>query len=251
LRAYGCHCRHASYFALAIRSMQQSSEREESRSLNGQSLRNSDRVSFASPTNCPGDGICPSVSEFNQVFSATHHVWNLATFTSIEAGFNVLCIESFLQLVQGLPKFSAPPLDKASLLQTEDELVVECAVQWTTTEHPQCDQPEKLIKLHHLLGYPFPAWCNLCDRTPTGPLYSGLRFDQGSDLSCLILDWSYVLSCRWVEILQSSGHKAFLRHKSLDVTQSTWHSFSETIGKQLLSRMKEPFMPLGCWNGKI
>ena len=214
-----------------------SSEQEEY----NQDLGESDRFSFASHTDYPGDGICPTVSEFNQVFTATYKTWNLDSFPSNEDGFNVICIESFLGLVRGLPHFTAPPCDNISACQTEDELKVECAVRWKTTEHTQCDQTEKLIQFRQLLGYADPPLYNICDRAPAAFLYSEFGLDQGSVFSCLILGWSYVLCCRWVEILQSSGHKAFLRHKSSDVTESTWHLILGSHWEAVLIQNEESF----------
>lgn len=198
-------------------------KKSRSRSPNNQNPRESDTVSFASHTDYPGDGICLTVLEFNEVFTTTYQTWNLDSIAFNEDGFKDACIESFLELVRGLPNFTVPPCDNKSVRQTEDELKVECAVRWITTAHTQCDQNEKIIRFGQHLGYAYPARYDIYDTAPAVFLYSGLGLNLGCDFSCLILAWSYVLSCRWVEILQGSGHKAFLRHKSSGVTESTWH----------------------------
>lgn len=96
-----------------------------------------DPVALASGTVYPGDGIRPSVSEFNEVLNASYNAWSSADFALTEDQPDLFCIDSFLKLVENVPAFTAPPSTQVCVRQTEDELIVECALQWKTTEHPE------------------------------------------------------------------------------------------------------------------
>jgi hypothetical protein len=202
-----------------------------------------DSVSVASHADYPGDGICPSVSEFCEVLTTTYDAWNSVASVPTEDQSSLFCIDSFLELVEGIPAFTAPPSDGLSVRQTEDHLLVECALQWKTTEHSECDEPEKLVKFYQLLGYSYPAMYSFCDHTTIGLLCPGLAsdFDRMNDFTCLILGWSHVLCCRWVEILQNSGHNAILRHESPDAADNWWNLILRSQWEAVLVRDEVTF----------
>ena len=143
-------------------------------------------ISFASHAEYPDDGICPSVSEFHEVLTASYDAWNSIAFASTEAQLDLFCIDPFLEFVEGIPTFTAPPLNGVPILQTEDDLRVECALEWETTEHPDCDRPEKLVKFSQLLANSYPAPYSICDNTRTNFLHPGLVSNRLSDLSYLV-----------------------------------------------------------------
>lgn len=171
--------------------------------------------SSVSYTEYPGDGVCPSVAQFNEVVTAIYNTWNSAS-SKVEQHqpIDLFCVDSFLELLQGIPAFNVPPLEKLCVLSSDDAtLEVECALQWETTNHHECDQSQKTSKFYQILGFSFPTPYSFMDVNQQTELqYPGLATDRLSQLACLVLSWSYILSCRWVEILKSAGEKAQLRH---------------------------------------
>jgi hypothetical protein len=174
----------------------------------GTSSATGSSLSIISHDDYPGDGIAPSALEFAEVLRSACDTWHAAASVSSEEIADLFRVGSFLELVEGIPAYAAPSLDSLSVRDTDD-LQVECTLEWKTAEHPECDQQEKSFKFCQILGHCGPLSFSPCDGTETGLLYPGLAPDRLQDLSCLILIWSYVLSCHWVEILQHAGQTEF------------------------------------------
>jgi hypothetical protein len=103
-------------------------------------------------TNFPGDGICPSTSQFNEIFKSTYDTWKSLTSTfSDEDDEKLFCRDSFLELLEEIPPFAAPPLEQVRTVGTED-LICECALEWKTSTHPEYDQREKVMKFYQVLA---------------------------------------------------------------------------------------------------
>lgn len=186
------------------------------------SSRNSDYKSSSEPEPEPGSGpgsgrgrrrSATGDAEFTAVFRSAYDIWNAAASAPDSA--DLFRIDSFFELVQGIPPFAAPPSDGLSIRLNDDDLVVECTLEYKTTEHSKCVHNRRSSKFYQILGHSWPLPFSPCANTKYGAsLYPGLASNRLQDLSCLILIWSYILSCRWVEMLQRAGHKAFLLHQT-------------------------------------
>lgn len=200
-------------------------------------------MSSADQTVYPGDGVCPSTSEFTSVLTSSYNAWKSSTSASIVDDKTIsLYTSSFLEMVEDIPAFRAPPLDQATVVTT-DELLVECTLQWETTTHPDCDERDKSTKVYQVSGCAQPSVVDFFDRTEEKqPWYPGLPAERRRDLTCLLLAWSYILCSRWVEILQKAGEKASLYHESPDYKAvEFWDVVLECRWKAVVVRREETF----------
>lgn len=148
----------------------------------------------------PGDGVCPRTSQFSKVYLISYNVWKSAaskfTRRSVVDSFRV---DSFLDLLQDVPPFFHDPPKNVDLRgRSNGPLTLHSSLHLGTTEDSSCDQSWKSIDYFQYFGFSKPV-----------------TFRQTESLSLLtniILAWSYILSSRWVEILQHSGMKCSLTH---------------------------------------
>ena len=177
------------------------------------------------PGGVPGDGICPSVSQFNAVYRATYDAWACPPSPCLQSNdsCDIFKIDAFLDLIGQIPSFSASRLEGLQL-RTGDRLLLESALELQTTDHAECDRPTKVLKSFQCLGSEQPTTCKpLYAKSPREAL-PGLTDGSAKYLSSLVLAWSYILSCRWVEALQKPGLDAsFQRLKSDDWSGCFWN----------------------------
>lgn len=94
-----------------------------------------------------------------------------------------------------------------------------------TTDDPSCNYPQKDIPYVQCLGFPEP----MTYKVARGPLDScavsiGISSDRARTFTSIALAWSYVLSCRWVEILQDAGeHSSLCVQQSENFATNFWH----------------------------
>lgn len=166
----------------------------------------------------PGDGICPSTLQFNSVRKASYAAWCLAaTRQSDDSVFEPSYIDAFLDLLEDVPAFYRNPPENVDLVgRRKSPLIQRSFLRLDTTDNPSCDSPQKDIPYVQCLGFPEP----MTYKVARGPLDScaapiGISLGRARSLTSIALAWSYVFSCRWVEILQDAGE-----HSSLCVQQS-------------------------------
>jgi hypothetical protein len=136
----------------------------------------------------------------------------------------MFCLNMFLQLMEKIPPFRPPPLkDTIASEGIPSDLIVDLDMLLETCILQHCEQREKRVPYHVLIGRS--TWNSYREVSAfdhkkvsqlTLPLCS-LKF-----LKRLVLSWSYILCCRWVEILQDSGEKAVLLHPPTDVANDFW-----------------------------
>lgn len=84
-----------------------------------------------------------------------------------------------------------------------------------TTDDPTCDQRWKNVEYLQLLGCTKSTIYEIRSEgleTPSSPAPLGIPEEQAGYLTSIVLGWSYILSARWVEILQRAGEKASMLH---------------------------------------
>jgi hypothetical protein len=163
----------------------------------------------------PGDGICPSTLQFNGVYQSSYNAWcSAASRIRQSDGSDPFHIEAFLDMLQDVPAFfNNPPKSVDVHGGTKSPLTLRSSLQLVTTEDPICEQSWKTIDYLQCLGFPVPMIYKPESETSTPPSASlGLASDRSGYLTSITLAWSYILSCRWVEILQHAGKKSSLRH---------------------------------------
>jgi hypothetical protein len=98
------------------------------------------------------------------------------------------------------------------------------SLQLNTTNDLRCEQRLKSIDYLQCLGVPKPVYYK--DKVET-PLNADITFSakaiRSDYLTTIVLAWSYLLSCRWVEILQQAGKQSrILHYKSSQLEGSFW-----------------------------
>ena len=170
------------------------------------------------PTPRPGDGVCPTTSQFDDVVRVSYKHWS---FLALEAGnhsCSLYITERLLDLLQQIPAFRAPPSTPFFILD-DPYPQVKYALEWVTTTDPTCDQPTKRTYHFQTLGIPEPAIYELLNACPCWP---GIEAGQSKYFSNLIFAWTYILSSRWVEILKDMGEKAYLHQSEETDCKNFW-----------------------------
>lgn len=163
-----------------------------------------DRVWF------PGDGICPSTSQFSEICQTSYNIWTSAaskfTQNSVSDPFR---LDLFFDLLQDVPPFFHNPPENIDLRgRSNSQLILRSSLHLGTTEGSSCDQAWKTIEYLQFLGFPKPVTFRQTE-TPSSVF---LRSGRSGYLTSIILAWSYILSSRWVEILRLAGKKSSLTH---------------------------------------
>lgn len=157
----------------------------------------------------PGDGVCPSALQFDQVYYATYAAWTHPP-TPPTKPCDIFQVDAFLDLIEPIPPFSGSKLDGLQFGAFFD-LQLECALEIETANHVDCDQPLKVLKTFQSLGYQKPRTYEHPKASCLYEAYPGFTDVTAKYLSSLVLAWSYILSCRWVEALSKAGMTASLQ----------------------------------------
>jgi hypothetical protein len=173
-----------------------------------------------------GDGICPTLSDFENCRQKSYDTWRLAAMESPRSLETHL--DDILNLVKNVPHFyqSSGDLDVSGGYKCP--LIIRSSLRIETAREGTCDKRWKCIDFSQCLGFPSPKFFEKKRSSSQYPFLSfpTLRIDQAS-LTTVTLAWSYILSCRWAEICQSAGERTMLLHlDGLDfwelITRSCW-----------------------------
>ncbi|KAJ6020400.1 hypothetical protein N7540_005904 [Penicillium herquei] len=156
----------------------------------------------------PGDGVRPSVSQFNSYFNNSYGVWRNSTLAHpVVLDSASIHIKSFLDLLDNVPSFFHEPPedlrighgDKKSLclrssfqLQTVDDSEMDCTERWKSFDYFQ-DLGARSPTIYKITTEALPS-----ERLPSFDLHFGY-------LSSITLAWSYIISVHLVEILKQAG----------------------------------------------
>jgi hypothetical protein len=178
-----------------------------------------------------------------EILTSSYNAWqSFSTASFIDDEALTLYTSLFLALLDNIPAFRSPPLDQVPIVTTDD-LLIECALQWETATGPDCDQRNKSTKFYQMLGCAEPSIIDFSDGTEEKqPWYPGFPAERRRELTCLVLAWSYVICCRWVEILRNAGEKAFLYYESPDYKAiDSWDVVVKCRWKAVIIRKEETF----------
>lgn len=121
-------------------------------------------------------------------------------------------IEALLKLVKDVPPLFHSPPDDLKLLGGSNYLFLRSTLLLETTDAQSCDRRQKSVEYIQFLAFRSAVYkvvdesqCRIAIPIHAAPLRSGY-------LTSIALTWSYIISCRWVEILQQAGHKSRILH---------------------------------------
>jgi len=184
----------------------------------------------------PGDGVCPSASQFNAVYQTSYDSWHSAASRPTHNATSNRCyMEAFLDLLQDVPAFfHNPPRDVDVRGGHKSPLTLRSTLELGTTEDTSCERRSKAIDYLQCLGFSAPRRYEILLEAPTsssGPAPNGSGY-----FTSIVLAWSYIISCRWVEILQHAGEKSSLRHSGGE--QSTRCFWDLVIQSRWIAQVK-------------
>ncbi|KAB8207173.1 hypothetical protein BDV34DRAFT_211773 [Aspergillus parasiticus] len=146
--------------------------------------------------------------EFNHCCQSKTDNWKNAAATHLEDTESFQYYSSaFLGLFENMPPFYHCPPGAVNISgRPKSFLVLKSSLQVKTTEDSNCDQSQKPIDYLQCVGSPAPVKYRTKAETEleaaipvyTKPLRSGY-------FTNIVLAWSYIISCRWVEILQQAA----------------------------------------------
>ncbi|RAK71715.1 uncharacterized protein BO72DRAFT_441329 [Aspergillus fijiensis CBS 313.89] len=179
--------------------------------------------SYRSSGVSPGDGICPTTSQFNLCYRSKLAQWKYAATAHIPGSDSLkFYIQSFVDLLKDVPPFFHSPPEE--VVRNMGDCLIESEICIDSTQDPSCDQPRMSLKYRHFIAKPRPVTCRTATEMPTevaipasaSPLRAGY-------FTSIALAWSYILSSRWVEILQQAGLECHMFHaKGLQLENSFW-----------------------------
>ncbi|KNG90611.1 hypothetical protein ANOM_001329 [Aspergillus nomiae NRRL 13137] len=160
----------------------------------------------------PGDGVCPTTAEFNHCCQLKLENWKNAAVAYQEGTESFqYYLTAFLDLLDNIPPFYHRLPGAVNTSGENDGRF-------------NCDQPQKSIDYLQCLGCPAPvtyrtkAEAQLDAAIPicAKPLRSGY-------FTSIVLAWSYIISCRWVEILQQAGEESQIFHEQgMQIEDDFW-----------------------------
>ena len=90
-------------------------------------------------------------------------------------------------------------------------LTMVSSVRVVTTDDPECDQRFKDITYYQYIGLASPSAFEIIADNANFPfVFPDIR---PGHLTSIVLAWSYIISCRWVEILLDAGENASFKHE--------------------------------------
>ena len=175
----------------------------------------------------PGDGICPTTLQFYEAARASYEHWSILGSDTRDNASIPCTANCILDLLRYVPAFYAQPSAAFSVLD-EPFPQVRYVLEWVTTTDSTCDQPVKRTYHQQILGIAKPMGYEFINTSKMCPYWPGIGADRAQYLSYLIFGWTYILSSRWVEILQATGEKVFLQQSE----ELNHHNFWEVVAGQ-------------------
>lgn len=196
--------------------------------------------SYSNPGGSPGDGVCPTEQSLEEVSNRAYESWKISASNIAD---DPLCKNAFLDLMEKIPPFRLPPLRE---LYTDGSRpsCAEWVFRLQTSIHPDCAQREKEVTETGALAFVTWTTYTLTDKQNYKIFErDGFSLDL-QHLTRLVCAWSYILSCRWVEIMRKSGGEAAILHQEGDddfwsiLHDERWRATFEASGEIYYS----PFM---------
>lgn len=194
----------------------------------------------------PGDGICPTVTQHHDTMAAGYDLWKKSVSEAEESTDGVHTVDGFSELLDQIPELYAP---HSEAFFPHDELYprLKYAVEWITTTNSTCERPSRRTYHYMTLGRPRPLLCECSDASEEDRrLDLGFQADQLKHLPRLVLAWAYVLSARWVEILNAAGEKAFMKQGKEIARENFWEMIVERQWQATVIRGDKLFYAPWC-----
>ena len=123
--------------------------------------------------------------------------------------------ETLVKLLCSIPPLAFDPRKSLSINYeaAKNAAWLQFAFDWITTSHPKCEKNVKRVRQVLLLGVRTPILVNFQIIPEIHDCSFGFK-GQPEQMTFLILAWSYIISCRWVELLQSVDEKAALQSRN-------------------------------------
>ena len=169
----------------------------------------------------PGDGVCPTSVQFYDIARVSQGHWSSLGSETKDCMSIPCTADCILDLLRHVPAFYAQRSKSFSILN-EPFPQVKYALEWVTTTDVTCEQPVKRTYHQQILGIVKPVGYDFINAPKIRPYWPGIGADRAEYLSYLIFGWTYILSSRWVEILQEAGEKVFLRQSEELNHRSFW-----------------------------
>ncbi|OJJ46846.1 hypothetical protein ASPZODRAFT_151470 [Penicilliopsis zonata CBS 506.65] len=185
----------------------------------------------------PGDGICPSPSQFTACCNSSFDTWKKATATSpdILQSPPAFYIQAFLKLLANVPSFFHHPPENINIAGgPRSPLVLRSSFRLEIADESDCVDCWKTFDYFQCLGFVSPVTYKVakeaqCNGLPSLNLHAGY-------LCSIILAWSYIISARWVEILQRAGWNSLMIHsQDAETIDSFWNM---VLQRHWLARLK-------------
>lgn len=205
-------------------------EENETSTTRTTSTSSSSGTDLVGPGGYPGDGVCPSVASLQAVFRSAYDSWATPkNQMSSKLRDELFDMNMLLQLMTKFPPFRPRPLKEiiapeATTTTTPSDLMADLVMSLETCMLPECTQREKRIPYHLVIGCS--NWntydvVHSQDHEKLSQL-GGLPLHLLQHFTRLVLAWSYVLCCHWVEILQGCGENVAILRPETSAADNFW-----------------------------
>ncbi|OJJ96597.1 hypothetical protein ASPACDRAFT_54470 [Aspergillus aculeatus ATCC 16872] len=165
-------------------------------------------------------------THFNHCCQSKINDWQNAASTRLEGTESLHSyITAFLDLLKDVPSFYACPPGAVQLSgRARSFLVLKSSLQMRTTEDSNCEQDHKFIDYLQCFGSPAPVFYRTKAETqPEVSIPTCAKPLRAGYLTSIVLAWSYIIPCRWVEILQRAGENSQILHdQGMQMEESFW-----------------------------
>ena len=158
----------------------------------------------------PGDGVRPTNLQASDITKQGEATWSkLKAVAALEA-IGLSMKETLVDLLRSIPPLALDSHKSLSIKYDKTMAWLQFAFDWITTSHPECEQNVKRVRQVLLLGVHAPILMNFQNTFAVDSCSFDLE-EQLEQMIFLISAWSYIMSSRWVELLQSVGEKAAIQ----------------------------------------
>lgn len=146
----------------------------------------------------PGDGICPTFTQYQDTVTASYEIWANLLSEAKESTGDLHIADDLLELLQRILALYAHRSKRFSIIDQPYPQLKD-ALEWVTTTDPACERPIKRIYRCLTLGVLRPLVWEYSDASGDYFPWSGRQADQMKHLTRLVLAWACILFSRWVE----------------------------------------------------
>ena len=206
----------------------------------GHLASSSNLIAEMPPAAYPGDGVCPTVSQFYTAHETSHRAWKqLASDLACPHVLDKFHVaERLVGLLRQIPPFGSRNSVPFFVID-EPYHQIKLILEWETTTELTCRRRVKQLHYFQTVGLLETTKYQFSDNTVFSLLDGrGIQTDY---ISYFVLAWTYVLSCRWLEILQFAGENVTLYQEQEITPQCFWEVISVHRWKAVVTRGAKSF----------